>query len=144
MAKDQSKSPGGGRKKKKGFQKKLLIGFAMLLGAIILLLWLSRMPYYDTPSELLAKGNEAYGKTVRVKGTVTPGSVVQDPSAITIRFTIGDGKSTLPVVYKGVVPDAFEPGRDAVVEGRYMKSGTFDAAQLLVQCPSKFEAKTGQ
>lgn len=141
--KDQSTDPPAGPKKKKGgFQKRLLIGFAVLVVAIVLLSRLLSMPYYDTPTELLAAGSGSIGKNMRVKGTVAAEGIERDVKNLTLKFTLVDRESTLPVVYRGVVPDTFEAGRDAVVEGKYTQDGTFNATNLLVQCPSKFEPKT--
>jgi len=45
------------------------------------------------------------------------------------------------VVYSGVVPDAFKPDADVVLEGKLTASGTFEADNLLVKCPSKYQAR---
>ena len=50
------------------------------------------------------------------------------------------GDTSLPVVYSGVVPDAFKQNADVVVEGSLTRAGTFEADSLLVKCPSKYEA----
>jgi cytochrome c-type biogenesis protein CcmE len=45
---------------------------------------------------------------------------------------------TVPVVYYGVRPDMFAPGRDVIIDGN-LESGTLQATKLLTQCPSKYE-----
>ena len=49
---------------------------------------------------------------------------------------------TVPVVYKGTVPDAFKAGGDIVVDGRYA-NGVFTAipGTLITKCPSKYAPK---
>ena len=54
----------------------------------------------------------------------------------------GDGQ-TIPVVYRGSVPDAFKAGREIVLDGR-AAGGVFQAKadSLVTKCPSKYTAKT--
>jgi cytochrome c-type biogenesis protein CcmE len=49
---------------------------------------------------------------------------------------------TVPVVYRGSVPDLFKVGRDVVVDGTYRK-GIFVAKRntLVTKCPSKYSPK---
>ena len=49
------------------------------------------------------------------------------------------GRATVPVVYKGSVPDLFRVGRDVHVEGQ-LQRGTFVAVPdtLITKCPSKY------
>ena len=50
--------------------------------------------------------------------------------------------TTIPVVYKGSVPDLFKTGRDVVVDGR-LRNGVFVAVPntLVTKCPSKYPPK---
>ena len=45
---------------------------------------------------------------------------------------------TVPVVFNGVRPDMFAPGRDVIIDGNFA-NGTLEATKLLTQCPSKYE-----
>ena len=58
-----------------------------------------------------------------------------------LRFRVGDigGSSTVPIVYRGSVPDQFKLGRHIVVSGRYAH-GVFVAKHdsLVTKCPSKY------
>jgi cytochrome c-type biogenesis protein CcmE len=76
------------------------------------------------------------------------GKVVGQPSGAArsssgLRFTIRDveGTATLPVVYRGSVPDLFKTGRDVSVEGS-LRNGVFVADKLVTKCPSKYTNKT--
>ena len=98
--------------------------------------------YYLTVDELLARGEAAYGEQTRVMGKVVDGSVEKARETNTIRFAMtSEGSMSVPVLYSGVVPDAFKPGADVVVEGSMTPNGTFTADSLLVKCPSKYEAR---
>jgi cytochrome c-type biogenesis protein CcmE len=58
-------------------------------------------------------------------------------------FTLTDDQGNiLPVVYKRVKPANFDQAIGVVAIGRYA-GGTFQADQLLVKCPSKYEAEYG-
>jgi cytochrome c-type biogenesis protein CcmE len=61
-----------------------------------------------------------------------------------MRFRVRDveGTASVPVVYRGSVPDLFRPGRDVVVDGR-LRNGSFVAVPgtLVTKCPSKYTPK---
>jgi len=61
-----------------------------------------------------------------------------------LRFTLRDvdGTATVPVVYRGSVPDLFKTTRDVVVDGR-LRNGVFVAypGTLVTKCPSKYSPK---
>jgi len=80
---------------------------------------------------------------VSVSGRVLK-PVTGDAHGAGLRFRLRDvnGTAAVPVVYKGTVPDAFKPGGDVVVEGRYA-NGVFTAipGTLITKCPSKYTPK---
>jgi cytochrome c-type biogenesis protein CcmE len=118
---------------------KFLVG-----GAIILLVlgWLvlsniqEASAHYLTVEELLAQGSS--DRMVRVSGLVVGDTIAWDPQQLVLRFEIADEGGSLPVVYKGVRPDMFRDGAQAVVEGKYSSNGVFEASTLLLKCPSKY------
>ena len=80
-----------------------------------------------------------------VTNTGTFGSVL---AALRFRLRDRSGTTTVPVVYRGSVPDLFKPGREVVVDGKLI-DGTFVAVRdtLVTKCPSKYapavSGKTG-
>ncbi len=123
-------------------RKKFIIAGVLVVVAFSFLGYMgfkSGTTYYYEVSELIGKGSAAYGKTVRVGGEVAPG-IQQEAGKFTYHFSIVDVRTreiTLPVVYKGSVPDTFAEGRHVVVEGKY--NGTlFEATGLMTKCPSKY------
>lgn len=103
----------------------------------------SSMSYYLTVGELLEQAPSIGAADVRLSGRVAAAGVNWDQVAGTLAFVVTDGTRRLPVRYRGVVPDAFKPGADVVVEGRY-DGASFTAVRLFAKCPSKFEAKAGE
>jgi cytochrome c-type biogenesis protein CcmE len=93
------------------------------------------------PSQLLADTHE--GKRVTLSGKVI-GTVRGDAQAGGLRFRLRDVKGTasVPVVYRGSVPDMFRTGRDISVAG-HLRSGTFVGVKntLVTKCPSKYSSK---
>ena len=92
--------------------------------------------YYLTAGELLAR-EDAMGERVRLGGKVAQDSVHAVSGGMTLHFDVTDGQQSIPVTYQGIVPDAFEPGGDVVVEGMLTTDG-FNADVLLAKCPSKY------
>jgi cytochrome c-type biogenesis protein CcmE len=72
------------------------------------------------------------------------GKPTGDAHAAGLRFQLRDvkGATSVPVVYKGSVPDLFRTGRDVVVDGR-LRNGVFVAVPntLVTKCPSKYSPK---
>ena len=77
---------------------------------------------------------------VSVVGKVV-GKPTGDGHAQALRFRIRDrdGTASVPVVYRGSVPDLFKTGREVVVDGS-MVGTTFRAVpgSLVTKCPSKY------
>jgi cytochrome c-type biogenesis protein CcmE len=96
--------------------------------------------YYKTPTEVLTQPNE----TVRVSGTVVPGSIEYDSANGVVTFEITDENDTVMTVdYSGTAPDTLKDNAQAVAEGEYVESDeVFEATTLFAKCPSKFSAKT--
>lgn len=122
-------------------KKKFVIGGVIVFLAIGYLGYVgfqSAASYYYTVSELTALGDSVSGKVIRVNGLVAE-PVERITSDLTLKFIIAEGGQSLPVVYRGVVPDSFRLGGDIVVEGTLDTSGVFRATTLLPKCPSRYE-----
>jgi cytochrome c-type biogenesis protein CcmE len=67
-----------------------------------------------------------------------------DAHAGGLRFLLRDrhAMASVPVVYKGSVPDLFKTGREVVVDGK-LRNGVFVAVPntLVTKCPSKYSPK---
>jgi cytochrome c-type biogenesis protein CcmE len=89
---------------------------------------------------LQARGPEFYGRNVRVSGRVIADSIDWNAGDMRLRFDIAaeDG-SRLRVVFDGPRPDQMRGEAEAIVEGRYQESGEFQADDLLMKCPSRYE-----
>ena len=99
--------------------------------------------YFVTPAELQAEGAKAQGRAYRLGGMVVAKSVQRDPQTLQLRFELTDGKSSLPVHFKGIPPDLFAEGRGAVVEGTY-RDGVFRASTIMAKHSEEYQAPSGQ
>ncbi|OGB66045.1 MAG: hypothetical protein A2Y94_14715 [Caldithrix sp. RBG_13_44_9] len=80
-------------------------------------------------------------KVVQVKGQRVAGSENFDMEKKIFSFKMTDDKGEqFEVVYHGVKPANLEQAEEIVVIGRYTQ-GLFEAEQLLVKCPSKYQAE---
>jgi cytochrome c-type biogenesis protein CcmE len=90
------------------------------------------------PSELKGRTGE-----VAVVGKVV-GRVSGDARGDGLRFRLRDveGRQSVPVVYRGSVPDLFKSGRDISLKGK-VQEGTFvgTPGTLVTKCPSKYVAE---
>lgn len=112
-----------------------LIGCALVVLAIAAGLVLNALRdsivFFSTPSTVAEK-HLGPGKRFRLGGLVQPGSL-QRGDNLAVTFTVADGSATLPVAYKGILPDLFREGQGVVAEGALDASGVFRADTVLAK-----------
>ena len=93
-----------------------------------------------TVGELLDKGEEIYGRTVRVDGKVAEGSVVRNDEPLRLNFILVDENEvhSMPVVYAKSEPNNFREGRGVTLEGKLLSEGIFEADDIFTKCASKY------
>ena len=121
-------------------QRLVLVSAALVavLAAMLLAMWglRERASYFYTPADIAA-GKAPQGQAMRLGGMVERGSVQRQPDGVTIRFTVTDGHSRTPVVFRGITPDLFREGSGAVAEGR-LENGTFVADTILAKHDERY------
>lgn len=146
---------------------KFALGGALILAAVIYLIISSTRAsaqYFLTIHELAEKGASVEGRELRISGAVIGDSIQYDPESLTLRFTVadipGDNKvieqqgglakvlhdavtdperQRLEVVYVGPKPDLLRDEAQAIMTGRISAEGVFQAEELLLKCPTKYE-----
>ncbi len=119
------------RHKRIGF---IIAGVAALGVAAMLVLsaFQDNLVFFFSPSQVVA--NEApKGRTFRVGGLVEQGSVKRDSDGLTTHFVVTDTAKSIPVVYKGILPDLFKEGKGCVAQGKVGADGVFYADQVLAK-----------
>ena len=100
--------------------------------ALILTAFQQNLVFFFTPSQVAA--NEApQGRTFRIGGLVETGSVKRQPDGVTVRFIVTDTAKSIPVLYRGVLPDLFREGKGVVAQGRIGADGLFQASEVLAK-----------
>lgn len=146
---------------------KFVIGGLAVLAAVVFLIITSTTAgaqYFYTVDELYEEGSEAVGKPVRVSGAVLGDSIAYDPESLTLTFTVAHmpadnelleaegglaealhtavtapGRKKLEVVYIGPKPDLLQHEAQAIMTGTLDENGVFQAEELLLKCPTRYE-----
>jgi cytochrome c-type biogenesis protein CcmE len=88
--------------------------------------------FFSTPSMVAEKHIEP-GRRFRLGGMVEKGSLARG-NDLAVSFKVGDGSNvTLPVSYKGILPDLFREGQGVVAEGALDSTGVFRADTVLAK-----------
>lgn len=119
----------------------IIVAIVAVAGAFAWLLYGNldkNVVFFLTPQELLAKGTEGYDVPVRLGGMVKTGSRKWDPQTLDLQFSITDGVKEIAVREKGAPPQMFRDSIGVIVEGRYDRSGVFNATNLLVKHSNEY------
>ena len=69
----------------------------------------------------------------RLGGMVVKGSVVRQPSGLTVQFVLTDMAKEVTVQYTGILPDLFREGQGIVANGKLDANGVFIAQEVLAK-----------
>src|ERR1019366_5029086 len=120
-----------------------MIGGSLAVLAVAAALVLNAMRdsivFFSTPAMVAEKHIQA-GKRFRLGGLVEPGSLVHGDNLV-VTFQVADGSATLPVFYKGILPDLFREGQGVVAEGALDSSGVFKADTVLAKHDENYMPK---
>jgi len=100
--------------------------------AFVLAAFQENLVFFFTPSQVAA--NEVpQGRTFRIGGMVTPGSVKRQADGVTVQFAVTDTAKDVTVVYRGLLPDLFREGKGVVTQGKLGPDGVFQASEVLAK-----------
>src|SRR3989449_7237824 len=119
------------RHKRIGF---IIAGLAGLgiAAALVLSAFQKNLVFFFSPSQVVAR-EAPVNRTFRVGGLVEAGSLKRDNDGLTARFNVTDTAQTIPVIYKGILPDLFKEGRGCVAQGHVGSDGVFYADQIMAK-----------
>jgi cytochrome c-type biogenesis protein CcmE len=112
----------------------LALAVALVLGALE-----DSIVFFSSPTDVVEK-NFKPGTRMRIGGLVREGSVSRGEN-LAVRFEVTDGKSTVPVAYRGLLPDLFREGQGIVAEGALDSTGTFRADSVLAKHDENYMPK---
>ena len=117
------------------------LGLLAIVGALALLIGgglSENVVYFLTPSELQARGAEAYDRPLRLGGQVKPGSVSWTAETRDLRFVLQDDSAEVRVHSEGAPPAMFQEGMGVVVEGSYGADGVFESDNVMVKHSNEY------
>jgi len=148
---------------------KLIIGIVIIIAAVVYLIassTLSQSQYFLTVEELQSNQAEYVGKNVRMSGAVLGDTIEYDPQTLELTFQVaqipGDHRvieqmggmsvvlaqaahdPSLPkmtIHYVGPRPDLLKDEAQAIITGSLDENGIFQASELLLKCPSKYQSE---
>lgn len=123
---------------------KFLVGgvvVALVIGLLIATSFSGSTSDYLTIAEIKTLDAEQV-RDSRVSGAIVANSVEWNTRELHLTFQIEDETGTLPISYHGPQPDMLVDAVEAVAIGKYdHAAGVFEANDLLMKCPSKYEEK---
>ena len=148
-------------------RSKFLIGGLLIVAAVVYLIASSTQAsaeYFFTVEEVQAKGESVVGENLRLSGAVIGDTIAYDPETLTLSFEIahvpGDqadiddeggladvlhaavsdpNRPRVQVTYVGPKPDLLRNEAQAIMTGRLLPGGVFQADELLLKCPTRYE-----
>ena len=100
--------------------------------ALILNAFQSNLVFFFTPTQVMA--HEApQGRSFRIGGMVEQGSLKRQADGVTVHFVVTDTMKSVPVAYKGILPDLFREGKGVVAQGKLSADGVFTASEVLAK-----------
>jgi cytochrome c-type biogenesis protein CcmE len=107
------------------------VGVLALAAVLVLSALRDSIVFFNSPTDVVEK-KIAAGARIRLGGLVKPGTLTRGDE-LAVRFEVTDGKSAIPVSYKGILPDLFREGQGVVAEGSLDPAGFFKAETVLAK-----------
>lgn len=99
--------------------------------------------FFFSPSDVV-QGKAPQGRKFRIGGLVEIGSIKRQEDGLTIGFVVTDTNNTVPVRYKGILPDLFKEGKGVVAQGKVGPDGVFEADEVLAKHDENYMAPEAQ
>src|SRR5487761_2063136 len=114
----------------------MFIGAGLALGGaavgLVLFALKNNVSLYFTPTQVYNK-EAPQGRNFRIGGLVEAGSLKREKDGLTSHFVITDLQKTMPVTYKGILPDLFKEGKGVVAQGKLQADNVFYAEEVLAK-----------
>jgi cytochrome c-type biogenesis protein CcmE len=98
--------------------------------ALVLNAFQSNLVFFYSPTQVVAR-EAPTARTFRIGGLVQAGSVRRD--GVDVSFMVTDTAQTIPVRYRGILPDLFKEGKGVVAQGQLGNDGVFVAREVLAK-----------
>ena len=119
------------RQKRFMFIAVAIVGVSLAVGLVLYALK-GNVNLYFTPTQVF-NHEVPQGRSFRIGGLVEEGSVKREADGLTVNFVITDTHKSIPVVYKGILPDLFKEGKGVVAQGKVETNGMMRADEVLAK-----------
>lgn len=96
--------------------------------------------FFLTPTDVVA-GKAKGAAKLRIGGMVENGSFKRLEDGITVSFLVTDFDNSIPVTYRGLLPNLFKEGQGVIAEGSFDQAGKFQAKTILAKHDEKYVPK---
>ena len=103
-----------------------------IAAAFVLTAFQSNLVFFFSPTQVALK-EAPVDRTFRIGGLVENGTIKRQSDGLTVHFTVTDTAKSIPVVYKGILPDLFKEGKGCVAQGKLGADGVFYADEVLAK-----------
>lgn len=107
------------------------LGAVSVATALVLKALDSNVTFFYSPTQVSA-GEAPRQAAFRLGGLVEAGSLQRAADGLDLRFVVTDGAHSIPVRYRGLLPDLFREGKGVVVSGR-LNDAVFTATEVLAK-----------
>jgi len=111
----------------------IIVGVLVAVGAataLVLNACQSNLVFFYSPTQVAAREAPTQ-RTFRIGGLVQAGTVKRDGTDVS--FMVTDTAQTIPVRYRGILPDLFKEGKGVVAQGQLGTDGVFVAREVLAK-----------
>ncbi|MDR0279041.1 MAG: cytochrome c maturation protein CcmE [Paucimonas sp.] len=114
----------------------LLAGLGVAVGLALSALQENINLFY-TPTQI-ANGEAPLDTRIRAGGMVEKGSVQRSSDSLDVRFVVTDFNKSVPITYRGILPDLFREGQGIVALGKLNAEGVVVADEVLAKHDEKY------
>jgi cytochrome c-type biogenesis protein CcmE len=117
----------------------LALGLSALGGAtaMVMVAFSDNLVFFYSPTQLETRSIAA-GRRIRIGGLVEDNSLRKSADGMAVTFRVTDGKTDIPVGYRGALPDLFREGQGVVAEGWLEPYGRFHATTILAKHDARY------
>lgn len=114
----------------------LLVGVGIAVGLALSALQQNINLFY-TPTQI-ANGEAPLDTRIRAGGMVEKGSLQRTGDSLDVRFVVTDFNKSVPITYRGILPDLFREGQGIVALGKLNAEGVVVADEVLAKHDEKY------
>jgi len=108
------------------------VGLVAIAAGLVLNAFRGNVVFFFSPSQVAAK-EAPVDHSFRIGGMVEKGSLKRRADGVTVDFVVTDTLKSIPVVYRGILPDLFKEGKGVVAQGKLGSDGVFEAGEVLAK-----------